>query len=97
MSGTGGGFKKFCRGETDISNASRPIMAEEMELCRKAGIKYIELPVAFDALTVVINPKNTWVKGNADHRRPQEDVGAGRAGPHHAAGSRSAPSSRPRS
>jgi len=65
MSGTGGGFKKFCRGETDMSNASRPISTEEMEACRKAGIKYIELPVAFDALTVVINPKNDWVKGNA--------------------------------
>jgi phosphate transport system substrate-binding protein len=62
VSGTGGGFKKFCRGETDISNASRPITAEEMELCRKSGIKYIELPVAFDALTVVVNPQNTWAK-----------------------------------
>src|SRR5512137_2597256 len=62
MSGTGGGFKKFCRGETDISNASRPISAEEMEACRKAGIKYIELPVAYDALTVVVNPANTWAK-----------------------------------
>jgi phosphate transport system substrate-binding protein len=62
VSGTGGGFKKFCRGETDISNASRPITAEEMELCRKAGIKYMELPIAFDALTVVINPKNTWAR-----------------------------------
>jgi phosphate transport system substrate-binding protein len=65
MSGTGGGFKKFCRGETDMSNASRPILAEEMEICRKNGVKYMELPVAFDALTVVINPKNNWVKGNA--------------------------------
>ena len=62
VSGTGGGFKKFCRGETDIANASRPITAEEMEICRKAGIKYMELPIAFDALTVVINPKNTWAK-----------------------------------
>jgi phosphate transport system substrate-binding protein len=62
IAGTGGGFKKFCRGETDISNASRPISAEEMENCRKAGIKYMELPVAFDALTVVVNPANTWVK-----------------------------------
>src|SRR5690606_28325688 len=55
VSGTGGGFKRFCRGETDVSNASRPILKEEMELCAKAGIKYIELPVAFDALTVVVN------------------------------------------
>ena len=62
IAGTGGGFKRFCRGETDISNASRPILKEEMELCRAAGIKYIELPVAFDALTVVINPANTWAK-----------------------------------
>jgi phosphate transport system substrate-binding protein len=62
IAGTGGGFKRFCRGETDISDASRPILKEEMESCRKAGIKYIELPVAFDALTVVVNPKNTWVK-----------------------------------
>ncbi len=62
ISGTGGGFKKFCRGEIDISDASRPILAKEMEACKAAGIKYIELPVAFDALTVVINPKNTWIK-----------------------------------
>jgi len=62
VSGTGGGFKKFCRGETDVANASRPITAEEMELCRKAGIKYMELPVAFDALTVVIHPQNTWAR-----------------------------------
>ena len=62
IAGTGGGFKRFCRGETDISNASRPILKEEMEACRKAGVKYMELPVAFDALTVVVNPQNTWVK-----------------------------------
>lgn len=62
ISGTGGGFKKFCRGETDISNASRPILAKEMEACAQAGIKYFELPVAFDALTVIVNPKNTWAK-----------------------------------
>lgn len=62
IAGTGGGFKRFCRGETDISNASRPILKEEMETCRAAGVKYMELPVAFDALTVVVNPANTWVK-----------------------------------
>jgi phosphate transport system substrate-binding protein len=62
IAGTGGGFKRFCRGETDISNASRPILKEEMEACKAAGIKYMELPVAFDALTVVVNPQNTWVK-----------------------------------
>lgn len=62
LSGTGGGFKKLCRGDTDIANASRPILAEEMEACRETGIQYLELPVAFDAITVVVNPKNTWVK-----------------------------------
>jgi phosphate transport system substrate-binding protein len=62
ISGTGGGFKKFCRGETDISDASRPILKKEMEDCQKAGIEYFELPVAFDALTVVINPKNAFIK-----------------------------------
>ena len=62
ISGTGGGFKKFCRGETDVSNASRPILKGEMADCTKAGIEYIELPVAFDALTVVVNPKNNFIK-----------------------------------
>jgi phosphate transport system substrate-binding protein len=60
ISGTGGGFKKFCRGETDISDASRPISKKEMDVCKEAGIKYVELPVAFDALTVVIHPQNNW-------------------------------------
>lgn len=62
ISGTGGGFKKFCRGEIDISNASRPILKKEMEDCKAAGVEYFELPVAFDALTVVTNPKNTFLK-----------------------------------
>jgi phosphate transport system substrate-binding protein len=62
ISGTGGGFKKFCRGETDISNASRPITRKEMEDCKTAGVTYLEMPIAYDALTVVINPKNTWAK-----------------------------------
>jgi phosphate transport system substrate-binding protein len=62
ISGTGGGFKKFCRGETDVSNASRPILKKEMDDCRAAGIEYHELPVAFDALTVVVNPKNSFIK-----------------------------------
>lgn len=62
ISGTGGGFKKFCRGEVDITNASRPIMQKEMDKCKKAGIEYVEMPVAFDALTVVIHPKNNWSK-----------------------------------
>ena len=62
ISGTGGGFKKFCRGETDIADASRPISKKEMEACKEAGIRYLELPVAFDALTVVVNPKNTFLQ-----------------------------------
>src|SRR3972149_2016055 len=61
ISGTGGGFKKFCGGETDISDASRPIKPTEVELCMKNGIEYIELPVAYDGLAVMVNPKNTWV------------------------------------
>ena len=60
ISGTGGGFKKFCRGETDISDASRPILRKEMDDCKAAGVQYIELPVAYDALTVVIHPDNKW-------------------------------------
>jgi len=62
ISGTGGGFKKFCRDETDFQNASRPITAQEMEDCKAAGVEYFEMPVAYDALTVVINPKNTFLK-----------------------------------
>ena len=62
ISGTGGGFKKFCRGEIHIANASRPILKKEMEDCKAAGIQYIEVPVAYDALTVVVNPKNTFLK-----------------------------------
>jgi phosphate transport system substrate-binding protein len=60
ISGTGGGFQKFCRGETDISDASRPIKPVEIDGCKKAGVEYIELPVAYDGLAVVVNPKNTW-------------------------------------
>ena len=62
FSGTGGGFRKFCAGETDINDASRPITTEEMETCRANGIEYIELPVAFDALTVVVHPDNDWAE-----------------------------------
>lgn len=61
ISGTGGGFKKFCAGETDISNASRPIKEEEIALCQQNGIEYVELPVAYDGLSVVVNPQNDWV------------------------------------
>lgn len=60
VSGTGGGFKKFCAGETDISNASRPIKAEEIELCKKGGIEYVEVPVAYDGLSVVVNKQNSF-------------------------------------
>ena len=60
ISGTGGGFQKFCRDEIDISDASRPIRPPESEACAKAGIEFIELPVAYDGLAVVVNPKNTW-------------------------------------
>ena len=59
-SGTGGGFQKFCRNETDISNASRPIKATEVEACSKGGVDFIELPIAYDGLAIVVHPKNTW-------------------------------------
>ena len=62
VSGSGGGFKKFCAGETDISNASRPIKEEEIALCEEAGINFIEVPVAFDGLTVVANEANDWAQ-----------------------------------
>ncbi len=61
ISGTGGGFKKFSRGETDISDASRPIVKKEMDACKEIGIEYIELPVAYDGLAVMVNPKNNWI------------------------------------
>src|SRR4030066_1695324 len=56
ISGTGGGFKKLCNGETDISNASRPIKPSEVELCKKKGIDYIEIPVAYDGIAILANP-----------------------------------------
>lgn len=61
ISGTGGGFKKFCNGELDISDASRPIKESEVALCGKNGIEYIELPVAYDGLAVLVNPRNNWI------------------------------------
>ena len=61
-SGTGGGFKKFCAGDTDIANASRPIKAKEAEDCKKNGVDFVELPIAVDGLTVVVNKENTWAK-----------------------------------
>lgn len=59
-SGTGGGFKKFANGEVDITGASRPIRPDEDALCKQNGIEYIEIPVAYDAMAVVVNPQNTW-------------------------------------
>ena len=61
VSGTGGGFKKFSRGETDISNASRPIKDKEDKVCDENNISYLELSVAYDGLAVIINPENDWV------------------------------------
>jgi phosphate transport system substrate-binding protein len=60
FSGTGGGFEKFCRGETDISNASRAIKSTEAAICQKAGIAYTEILIANDGLAVVVNKSNTW-------------------------------------
>ncbi|MBL7544854.1 MAG: PstS family phosphate ABC transporter substrate-binding protein [Bdellovibrionaceae bacterium] len=59
--GTGGGFKRFCRGETDVQDASRPILKEEIESCKKSGVKFIELPIAYDATVVAVHPKNDWI------------------------------------
>lgn len=64
-SGTGGGFKKFCAGEIEISNASRPISTAELAACDAAGIRFYELPIAFDALTVVVNRQNDWAEAIA--------------------------------
>jgi len=61
VSGTGGGFERFCRGETDLSNASRPIKEEEATACKDKGVEYVEFQVANDALTVVVNKDNDWV------------------------------------
>ena len=61
VSGTGGGFKKFSRGETNISNASRPIKDKEIEACKENNINYVDLEVAYDGLAVLVNPENTWV------------------------------------
>ena len=62
ISGTGGGFQKFCRDEIDIADASRPIKPSETEACAKAGVQYIEIPVAYDGLAVVVHPRNTWAE-----------------------------------
>jgi phosphate transport system substrate-binding protein len=80
ISGTGGGFKKFCRGEIDISDASRPILRQEMDDCKAAGIEYFELPVAFDALTVVVHPRNGFIRQLtvADLKKMWEPAAQGR-------------------
>lgn len=79
-SGTGGGFKKFVRGETDISNASRPIKQTEIDDAKKNGIEFIEIPVCFDALTVVINKDNKWAETMtvADLKKLWEPEAAGK-------------------
>ncbi|MEA5117494.1 MAG: PstS family phosphate ABC transporter substrate-binding protein [Propionicimonas sp.] len=61
-SGTGGGFKRFCANETDISDASRPIKDEEAAACESAGVKFTEIVIANDGLSVVVNPENDWAK-----------------------------------
>jgi phosphate transport system substrate-binding protein len=61
FAGTGGGFKKFCNGETDMNDASRPIKAEEKTACTAKAVDYAELQVAIDGLSVLVNPQNTWV------------------------------------
>jgi phosphate transport system substrate-binding protein len=76
ISGTGGGFKKFCRGETDVQNASRPILAGEMKDCRAAGVQYVELPVAFDALTVVVHKDNPLKEVSIDDLKKMWEPGA---------------------
>ncbi len=63
VSGTGGGFKKFCTGETALTGASRPVKSSEIEACKAKGVEFIELPVAYDGLAVVVNPGNDWVDG----------------------------------
>ena len=79
ISGTGGGFSKFCAGETDLSNASRPIKPVEIEACAAAGIEFVELPVAYDGIAVVVNPANDWVDSltTADLRRIWEPAAQG--------------------
>ena len=79
ISGSKGGFNMLCRGLIDIANASRPINATEMAACRAAGIRYLELPVAFDAITVVVNPRNSWARSltTSELRRIWEPVSEG--------------------
>jgi phosphate transport system substrate-binding protein len=80
VSGTGGGFKKFCAGEIDVANASRPIKQSEVALCEKNGIAFIEVPVAYDGIAVVVHPGNTWVKSltTSELKRMWEPAAQGR-------------------
>ena len=86
VSGTGGGFERFCRGETDLSNASRAIKEEEIAACEQEGIEYVEFQVANDALTVVVNTENDWatcltveqLKTDLEHRLEGEQLEPGR-------------------
>ncbi len=80
LSGTGGGFQKFCRGETVISNASRPILAAEIQACQLGGVSYIELPIAYDGLAIVVHPANTWATSMtvAELRKLWEPAAQGR-------------------
>jgi phosphate transport system substrate-binding protein len=79
-SGTGGGFQKFCRGETDISDASRPISSNEVTACADGGVGFIEIPVAYDGLAVVVHPNNSWVTSMTvdDLRRIWEPAAQGK-------------------
>ena len=62
VSGTGGGFKKFCAGEIHVTDASRPIKQSEIDMCAEGGVEYVEIPVAIDGLSVMINPSNDFVE-----------------------------------
>ncbi len=80
ISGTGGGFQKFCRGETDISNASRPIGASEIAACQQTGISFIELPIAYDGIAIVVHPNAGWIDSitRAELKRLWEPAAQGR-------------------
>jgi phosphate transport system substrate-binding protein len=81
VSGSAGGLRKFCRGELDLANASRPIQRAEMVQCAQSGVRYFELPVGVDALTVVVHPSNDWLEGGvtlAELRRIWEPAAQGR-------------------
>ena len=79
FSGTRAGFRRFCAGETDISNASRPINEEELKACEAAGVAFVELPIAFDAIAVVVHPSNDWATAitTAELRRLWEPAAEG--------------------